>query len=293
MNDNAHASPMDWIDVQGRRWRLELPAGRIVLRSDAEAIEVPAAQWRSDVYVAAHGEGFIVRFEGFDSAVGFVVTRAQALPLLAHLGARMPSDAAAREEPAAPAAPLLWPKVSPLAVWALICSSLVFVPVLGLLPALATVVLLLVHRLRVRRSAAYRHSRRLCTVAFIFLVVGAVVSAAATLGITRQGSDRGEAVAFTASTEARNIAAIVYGLFVVLLSLSVHEAAHAISAWWLGDGLAKSLGRVTLNPLAHIDPFGTVLLPALLAWANAPVFGYARPVPVQVESLPRGGERTS
>ena len=72
----------------------------------------------------------------------------------------------------------------------------------------------------------------------------------------------------------------------VLLSLTVHEAAHAITAWWVGDGLARSLGRVTLNPMAHIDPFGTVLLPLLLVMANAPVFGYARPVPVRLETLP-------
>jgi Zn-dependent protease len=76
-------------------------------------------------------------------------------------------------------------------------------------------------------------------------------------------------------------------MFVVLLSLTVHEAAHAITAWWLGDGFARSLGRVTLNPMAHIDPFGTILLPILLITAGAPAFGYARPVPVRVETLPR------
>ena len=59
----------------------------------------------------------------------------------------------------------------------------------------------------------------------------------------------------------QNWGMIISGILVVLISLSVHECAHAITAWWLGDGLAKSLGRVTLNPLAHIDPVGTVLLP--------------------------------
>lgn len=54
------------------------------------------------------------------------------------------------------------------------------------------------------------------------------------------------------------------------------------------DGLAKSLGRVTLNPLAHIDPIGTVVLPLILAISKAPIFfGYAKPVPVYVETLPR------
>jgi len=59
------------------------------------------------------------------------------------------------------------------------------------------------------------------------------------------------------------------------LSLSVHEWAHAYSARWLGDDTAERLGRLTLNPLAHIDPVGTVLLPLM----GVP-FGWARPVPV-------------
>jgi len=81
---------------------------------------------------------------------------------------------------------------------------------------------------------------------------------------------------------------IISGILVILASLCIHECAHAITAWWLGDSLAKSLGRVTLNPLAHIDPIGTVLLPIILAVSKAPIFfGYAKPVPVYVETLPR------
>ena len=64
-------------------------------------------------------------------------------------------------------------------------------------------------------------------------------------------------------------------VIVLLLSLSVHEWAHAISAFWLGDDTAYRQGRLTLNPLAHIDPVGTLLLPML----GVP-FGWARPVPV-------------
>ncbi len=61
----------------------------------------------------------------------------------------------------------------------------------------------------------------------------------------------------------------------LLLSLTVHEWAHAWSAWKLGDNTANSMGRLTLNPFAHIDPIGTVLLPLL----GVP-FGWAKPVPV-------------
>lgn len=64
-------------------------------------------------------------------------------------------------------------------------------------------------------------------------------------------------------------------LIPLVLSLSVHEFAHAWSAWKLGDDTADRMGRLTLNPIAHVDPIGTVLLPLL----GVP-FGWARPVPV-------------
>jgi Zn-dependent protease len=59
-----------------------------------------------------------------------------------------------------------------------------------------------------------------------------------------------------------------------------HEIAHGYVAYVLGDHTAKNAGRLSLNPFRHIDLFGTVLLPALLVLANAPVFGYAKPVPI-------------
>ena len=68
----------------------------------------------------------------------------------------------------------------------------------------------------------------------------------------------------------------------VLLAVTLHEAAHGWVAWRLGDDTAYSLGRVTFNPLRHIDGFGTVLLPALMLLASGGrmMFGYAKPVPV-------------
>jgi len=65
----------------------------------------------------------------------------------------------------------------------------------------------------------------------------------------------------------------------LILSLSVHEFAHAQVAYWLGDGTADEMGRRTLNPIAHIDPFGTILFP-LLGYHYQFLFGWARPVPV-------------
>jgi Zn-dependent protease len=72
----------------------------------------------------------------------------------------------------------------------------------------------------------------------------------------------------------------------VLLAITLHEAAHGFVAHRLGDDTAWLLGRVSLNPFKHIDPFGTVLLPALLFFLNSPfMFGYAKPVPVKFGAL--------
>lgn len=72
----------------------------------------------------------------------------------------------------------------------------------------------------------------------------------------------------------------------LLLAIILHEVAHGWTANRLGDPTAKLAGRLTLNPLAHVDPIGTVLLPALLILARAPfLFGYAKPVPVQYHNL--------
>jgi len=78
----------------------------------------------------------------------------------------------------------------------------------------------------------------------------------------------------------------IFILFAVLLfSLTVHEAAHAWSADRLGDSTARSLGRISLNPLVHIDLIGTVLFPLLALIANVPLLGWAKPVPVDVRRL--------
>ncbi len=67
---------------------------------------------------------------------------------------------------------------------------------------------------------------------------------------------------------------------VLLLALTVHECAHALVALWGGDDTAKHLGRITLNPLPHIDPIGTVLIPIIAMISKFPMIGWAKPVPV-------------
>jgi len=77
----------------------------------------------------------------------------------------------------------------------------------------------------------------------------------------------------------------------VMFAIILHEVMHGVVARFLGDDTAARAGRLTLNPIAHVDLFGTIILPAILLFAGAPVFGYAKPVPVDYRNLhnPRTG----
>ena len=68
-------------------------------------------------------------------------------------------------------------------------------------------------------------------------------------------------------------------IVVILFSMTLHEAMHGFAAFWLGDDTAEREGRLTLNPIKHIDPFLTIGLPVVLAIIGAPIFGGAKPVP--------------
>jgi len=338
------------VDNAGRSWHVDLAPEKVLLRRDDAVVEIPERAWSRDIYITAHEANYIVRFETFELSSVFTLTAAAAAPLLQHLGYQRESPPARtpERETRPPTSVLLWPKVSPMAVWALICSALVVVPVLGVIPAVATIVLLLLHRKHVRRSPAWRHSRAVCMAALCFLIIGSAASVLGTMGFIANRS-RGNFLheyGSTAPPSGRNARALIaeracnqretssiltsvagsrcvdytncvragitrnpeatvaafgrsflerdynWGLIcaalvVVLLSLTVHEAGHAISAWWLGDDLARRMGRVTLNPMAHVDPIGTVLLPLILFIANAGIFGWARPVPVRTELLSR------
>ncbi len=318
-----------WSDAARREWSVQLQPRRVVLRSADEVIDVPQSEWVQDIYVAPHGQGYIIRFATSDREIGFILSSEQAGPLLRHIGRtpEAPPQLDVLVDDETRQAPLLWPKVSPLAVWAVICSSVVFVPIIGVVPAVAAIVLLVTHRRTVRRSRAWNHSRVLCWVAFVFLIGGAAVHALAFIGLAqnrgrpaapfevfdiaapperqdpveaRSPSDGSPLRANQASRTAAPVLAavqfwqrdhnwgmIIAGLFVVIISLSFHEAGHAISAWWLGVDFARRDGRVTLNPASHIDPVGTILLPLILFMADLGVFGWARPVPVRVDGVPR------
>jgi Zn-dependent protease len=77
-----------------------------------------------------------------------------------------------------------------------------------------------------------------------------------------------------------DVALILFQVVALVLAFSVHECAHAYAAWRLGDPTAKMLGRVTLNPLKHLDPLGSVLFPLIAMFYHLPLIGWAKPCPV-------------
>jgi Zn-dependent protease len=353
--DPSHAPPSNlpdavsedvWTDHRGKEWTITQSHERIVLSADDGAMEIPRARWPHDIQITRHGDGCIVRFETFDCSAVFLLdgdTTTEFANRLAVTNAQVDESTDDSPEPdRPPAAALLWPKVSPLAVWALICASLAFVPLIGAIPALSAIFLLAFHRAKVRRSQAYAHSRAICRAALVTLAIGLVVSTLASFAffeklkenspgqhknegasrraharmiderhedVVAQGMDFGlvdsppmsspdlrvrsggrTLVAQSPFSIATNVnwTLVILQLVIFIISLSVHECAHAITAWWLGDDFPLREGRVTLNPVSHVHLFGTILLPLLIAVHTGGFgFAFARPVQVRLDYVNR------
>lgn len=82
-----------------------------------------------------------------------------------------------------------------------------------------------------------------------------------------------------------NAIEVIFEILIILFSVVIHEVAHGYAALALGDPTAKYAGRLTLNPVSHIDPFGSILLPAILAFFHMPIIGWAKPVPYNPYNL--------
>ncbi|MCG3130204.1 MAG: hypothetical protein FLDDKLPJ_00958 [Phycisphaerae bacterium] len=276
-----------WRDARGVPWTLEADERELRLASHDESFSVPRERWAGDVTITPSRGGNIIRVTGPNRDVGFLIGP-EALEFARRLGKDVADPPAATDAdagPMAPRGPVLFPKMDRFSVIALCLAAVAFVPVFGYAAALASIVLLAATRRRVRPAREYNHVRSVRRITAAWLVLSLLVCTVATLNAVRlrspdPGVSQGPTVVDAGPGATSLYASIAAGIIVVLLSLSVHEAAHAITALWNGDDYARSLGRVTLNPLAHIDPFGTVALPAMLALSGLPAFGYARPVPV-------------
>lgn len=82
-----------------------------------------------------------------------------------------------------------------------------------------------------------------------------------------------------------DLSSLLASALALIIGIVIHESAHAGAAYLLGDSTARGRGRISLNPLNHIDPFGTVILPLIMIAAGGPVFAFAKPVPVYLNNL--------
>jgi Zn-dependent protease len=176
--------------------------------------------------------------------------------------------------------PEIEPRVaSALAVWVWILAVFAFIPILGLVPTLALAVFSTMVTLRRQR---YAWDRR--------IGIAGMIIACASLGITGlwvlmlvlsgpfEVPEPGEFLV----ADHRSWAVAAMQLGVLVMSIVLHECAHAVSAYWSGDGTAARLGRIRLNPLVHVDLFGSIILPGILLMTpGGVVFGWAKPVPIE------------
>ena len=284
------SEPLAWVDSKGSRWRIQASPLGIRVEGDAAGFEIPREAFGTDVYVSPMGDQVVVRLSGPDDEVGFLVPRSAADELLRRIESRPPTPQQLmdREAQAAAGRRPNWPKMTGVSIAALICASLAFVPFVGVGFALIAVVLLLVERTRSRPGPAWLHIRWMGRISLALSIWGLGVCLFSSWTWLQPAELPVDSWTEPEGYEGgRDWAVIVLSIAVILISLSVHETAHAITAWWCGDDYARSVGRVTLNPLAHIDLFGTVLLPVILAVMGQPVFGYARPVPVRLAGVRR------
>jgi Zn-dependent protease len=281
----------EWTDGQGAPWHVEVSAEAIGLSGPDRRESIPAAQWAGRITIQRLGESFVLRFDLSDRQVGFLLSAGEARSFLVHAGLLPevpPSEPAVPPEPVTRPVPTDVVFVQARAVWALVLACFAFIPVAGLALGVAAGVLAATALASSGKQPNLAHNRLVAWVAIALTAWSLVVNVGASytllyapeathLTVLADGASTGQ--------QGRDWGMIVASVLVILLALSVHEAAHGVTAWWCGDQTARWLGRVTLNPIKHIDPIGTVILPAILIFMGSPVFGWARPVPVDRSRL--------
>ncbi|GJM26282.1 MAG: hypothetical protein DHS20C16_26970 [Phycisphaerae bacterium] len=284
-----------WTDGQGRPWQISADADAVVLSSDGERVELPQSQWREAISFAPSGSRVVIHFDTGQQEIGFMVPMEEAKSLFAAMKQPDPlaaalADVATPAEPVAqPAGPRrnpLFPKMTTMPVVAISLAAVSFLPVAGFVLGFVAIGLAIRIRKTSPDNAANLHMRTVASLSVYMAVIGMAISGVATYAMFNR-APASHVINPEAFRELEwSIGAVIAAMVMVIIALSFHEAAHAITAWWCGDGYAKSLGRVTLNPVSHIDPFGTIILPIVLAYTGSPVFGYAKPVPVQLGNVP-------
>jgi Zn-dependent protease len=174
------------------------------------------------------------------------------------------------------------PRLSRAALWILLLLPIAFLPFyrltfphIGLWPAAVIAVLVL----RILQTAPGTHDRHVARAGIAAVAAVGLLTAVIPLSDNLPGAVPTLDLGGDRRPEEWWVKAATF--LVLIFSITLHECAHALCAWYSGDSTAKDLGRLTLNPLRHVDPFGSIILPAILTiLPGGLAFGWAKPVPI-------------
>ncbi len=281
-----HPIVLLWTDSRGQPWELEPTCEAVKLTGPEDHTILQKDEWDSKIAYNEAGGRIVFRFDIDNTQVGFMVSREEAAALLEQMGwTNERAQESAQRLRAPTSGSHSWPTVTAWSIWGLFAAALAFLPVIGMAFTILAVACIVMSRAKARSDARLVHTSTLVTAT---AVIAALATTAHVFSLVTLWKAAAPAIGSSAvpMQSELTIANKVIAVIIVLLSLSVHEAAHAVVAWWCGDEGPRQRGRVTLNPLAHIDPVGTILVPAFLAYAGGPVFGWARPVMVSLHGVP-------
>jgi len=277
---------LHWVDSRRQPWTLQPTCEALKLTGPDDDTILPKDEWDSKITYNEAGGRIVFRFDIGNAQVGFMVDREEAAGLLRLLEwTNERAQASTERLRAHTSRSHRWPTVTAWSIWGLFAAALAFLPIVGMAFTFVALACIVVARGKARSDARLVHTSTIvaATVVIAVLATTAHIFSLVTLWKAAAPGAPGYGVPIqTGLTIANKVIAVI----IVLLSLSVHEAAHAVAAWWCGDEGPRQRGRVTLNPLAHIDPVGTILVPVFLAYLGQPVFGWAKPVMVSLHGVP-------
>ncbi len=277
---------LHWTDSRGQPWTLQPTCEALKLTGPIDDTILQKDEWDSKIAYNEAGGRIVFRFDIGNSQVGFMVSREEAAGLLQLLEWTNERAQRSAEHLRAPASRSYGgPTVTAWSIWGLFAAALAFLPLIGMAFTIAAVACIVVARGKARSDARLVHTSTLVAATAVIAAIATTAHMFSLMTLWKAAGPAAQIVGVPMHSEL-TIANKVIAVIIVLLSLSVHEAAHAVVAWWCGDEGPRQRGRVTLNPLAHIDPVGTILVPAFLAYAGGPVFGWARPVMVSLHGVP-------
>jgi len=276
-----------WIDAQGKKWDLHAHTEILGLVCQEESFSIPRDQWESRINYNEVANGFVFRFDSGKREIGFLVTRDEGQTLLDTLQWTHDRAVASTNRVATSSRRAHhWPTMTAWAIVALAAACLSFFPIVGLaFVILAIISIFMAHR-RAKNNERMRHVRYVLIASILILVVTSVGLLLGTYLFLNDSSLEPAKSHLLTGEQSRGHSTALLAMLTILLSLSVHECAHAVTAWWCGDLLPVQQGRVSLNPLVHIDPIGTILVPAVLYYSSGMLFGWAKPVMISLQGVP-------